>query len=113
MQRDPRYFYPLPDVFWPDRWLEQTQYTLPSGEIINSEQLIVNRECFVPFSVGPQNCAGRNLAWMELRAVTCWLFQKLDFDVAKGYKLEEWEHNIKDFYVTSVGKLPVRVRARQ
>ena len=70
IQRDPRCFSPLPNEFWPDRWLTQDSYELPNGQKISSIQLVHNRNAFIPFSFGPANCVGKNLALMELRAIT-------------------------------------------
>ena len=113
MHRDVREFSPIPDVYWPDRWLTQDQYVLPSSDIASKDQIVTSRSSFLPFSFGPQNCAGKSLAIMELRAVACALVQRFDFAVAKGYRLESWEETIQDIYVTKRGPLMVDIRAVQ
>ena len=112
MHRDRREFAPIPDMFWPDRWLAQATYVLPSGDTINHNHVITSRGSFIPFSFGPQNCAGRALAIVELRMVTCALVQQFDMHVAKGYDLDNWEKEIQDVYLTNRGKLPVSLLTR-
>ncbi|THH23060.1 hypothetical protein EUX98_g8119 [Antrodiella citrinella] len=112
MQRDPRYFYPLPDQFWPDRWLVQDSYELPSGQVISKEKLIHNREVFVPFSLGMRSCAGKSIAMLEMRAMLCALLQKYDFAKAPNYNMDDWEKSVRDIFVTSCGPLMVTVKAR-
>jgi cytochrome P450 len=51
LHRDPRYF-PEPDVFDPDRWLEGRQH----GR---------SRMAYIPFGAGPRACIGEGFAWME------------------------------------------------
>lgn len=106
LHRDSRSFSPLPDTFWPERWLTQDTYTLPSGEALDRAHVTTNRAAFVPFSLGPQNCAGRALAMLEMRAVACGLLQRFALRPAPGFDLDEWERNLKDVYITITGPLP-------
>jgi len=111
-QRDPRYFGPLPDTFWPDRWLSQDTYVLPSGSPITKDQLTTNKNVFHPFSMGPQNCAGKAIALMEMRAVLCAIVRNFDMVPAEGFRLESWEENLIDVYITHSGPLFVSLTAR-
>lgn len=113
LQRDPRSFSPLPDTFWPDRWLTQDTYTLPSGDVLDRAHVTTDRTAFVPFSLGPQNCAGRALAMLEMRAVACGLLQRFEMRAAKDFDLDDWEKNLKDVFVTITGPLPGTVIPRQ
>ena len=114
VQHDSREFSPIPDVYWPERWLTQDQFILPTGEIIGAEQVITHRGSLLPFSLGPQNCAGKSLAIMEVRAVLCALVQRFDMQAAKGSSdLENWEKNVHDMYVTTRGPLKVNLQAVQ
>ena len=113
LHRDPRAFSPLPETFWPDRWLEQDKYTLPGGDIISADQLVLNRNAFIPFSFGPANCVGKNLALMEVRAVTAVFVSKFEMTLGKGFDLDTWEPSLKDYGVTLRGKLMVNVKARR
>ena len=114
MHRDEREFSPVPDVFWPERWLDQDQYTLPSGDMVSKDQVVTNRGSYLPFSYGPQNCAGKGLAIMEVRAVVCAMMQAFDIRAANqhGFELNNWEKTIEDVYVTNRGSLFVNITAR-
>ncbi|KAH8813450.1 cytochrome P450 [Flagelloscypha sp. PMI_526] len=62
LSRDPRYFFPEPTSFWPERWLSAERDANPG--IIHATQ------AFVPFSAGATLCLGKQLALRELRLVT-------------------------------------------
>ncbi|KAI9591942.1 cytochrome P450 [Syncephalis fuscata] len=59
--------YPDPTVFKPERW-----FTTP-------EKLAEMKQYFLPFSMGPRSCIGRNLAWMEIRLTVAELVRRFDF----------------------------------
>ncbi|KAH8113754.1 high nitrogen upregulated cytochrome P450 monooxygenase 2, partial [Phellopilus nigrolimitatus] len=44
-------------------------------------EVITNTAAFIPFSYGPENCAGRNLALTELRMVVALLIQRFEIQV--------------------------------
>ncbi|KAI0067779.1 cytochrome P450 [Artomyces pyxidatus] len=101
VQRDPRNFT-SPDSFLPERWLN------PLPKEISTH----NTAAFFPFSYGPANCAGKNLALLQMRTVICWLMQRFELQRANDHKLprlEEWADGLQDFYV--MGKGPLWVRA--
>ena len=50
-----------PERFVPERWLSDSATT---GPYAND-----NRDVVQPFSVGPRNCLGKNLAWAEMQLV--------------------------------------------
>ena len=85
----------------------------PNGDTIDKQQVITNRAAFVPFSLGPQNCAGKNVAMVEMRAVLCALLQKFDLHSAKNYNLDDWEKGLIDVYLTLRGPLPAVLTPRQ
>ncbi|PSR77865.1 hypothetical protein PHLCEN_2v7686 [Hermanssonia centrifuga] len=105
IHRDPNHFWPIPDQFWPDRWLSQERYILPSGDRV--ESVITDHEVFMPFSASPMGCVGKNVAMAEIRAVTCAVVQQLDMKIADQTSLERWEKDIREVFVTSRGTLPV------
>ena len=113
LHRNPQEFSPLPDTFWPDRWLTQDTYVLPGGDVIHKDQVVTNRAAFVPFSLGPQNCVGKALAQVEMRAVTAALVQRFDVHKAKEYDLDSWEKSLVDVYITLRGPLPAVLTPRQ
>ncbi|THG98784.1 hypothetical protein EW026_g3461 [Hermanssonia centrifuga] len=112
IHRDPRHFWPIPDQFWPDRWLSQEKYVLPSGDVIPLDQMVNNREVFMPFSTGPMVCAGKNVAMAEMRAVISSIVQQFDMKVEDQCSLSKWEGDIHEVFVTSRGSLPVFLEPR-
>ncbi|KAK7678303.1 hypothetical protein QCA50_018651 [Cerrena zonata] len=111
IQRDPRYFSPLPEIFWPDRWLDQNTYTLPTGESISKDALMLSRDAYYPFSIGQQSCAGRNIALLELKTLLIAILRHFDIQVAEGYQLDGYEEALKDVHVTLRGPLCVRLHS--
>ena len=112
VQRDPRCFYPLPDVFWPDRFLTQDTYELPSGQVISKDELVHNRSALFPFSAGVRSCVGKSLAWLEMRAVLCAVLHKFEVAKAPGFELENWEEDLQDKFITVCGPLMVVLKTR-
>lgn len=72
-----------------------------------------NLNAFIPFSFGPANCVGKNLAMQEMRMVICLLMQKLDFRFADNWNPDEYDHGLCDFLVSVREKLPVIVTPRK
>ncbi len=99
--RDPRYFSPRPDDFIPERWLNATK-----GDFLT------NPDAFIPFSFGPANCAGKNLALIEMRMVIALLMQRYDMRFAEGFDPQTWEYTLEDWLVMKRGKLPVMITLR-
>ncbi|KAI0812259.1 cytochrome P450 [Irpex lacteus] len=105
LHRSSEHFSPIPDTFWPDRWLsDQSIYTLPTGESIPASKVETDRSVFLPFSAGPQNCVGKAMANVEMRAVTEAIVRRFErLDVAEDRKsietVEHWEQGLKDLYV--------------
>lgn len=130
LQRDPRYFSPFPDTFWPERWLsaEERQvygYFYPTetnapgapppfekSSTKNLPPFIHNPAAFIPFSHGPVNCVGKKLAMQEMHMLVCCVMQKLELRFADGYDTTRWERDLKDFFVSVRGELPVVVVPR-
>lgn len=107
LQRDPRYFS-HPDTFWPERWLiAEGLEPAPAGE-----KFVHNPNAFIPFSFGPSNCVGKNLAQMEMRMVFCYLLQNLDFEFDKSWNPAERENATEDQFVLLM-RSPVQVTVRR
>ena len=105
MQRDPRNFS-HPDLFWPDRWL------IAGGHAQSSEKIVHNVDAFIPFSLGQNNCVGKNLALLEMRMLICHFMQKLEVRLADGWDCRQWLEELDDAFVTRMGKLPVVIQRR-
>jgi len=115
IHRDPRNFSPLPNAFWPERWLsyeERQSYDLPDAKGIDKLPVIHNTAAFMPFSRGPVNCVGKVLAYQEMRMVICLMMQRLEFRFADGYEPKTWEDDLCDFFVATKGSLPVTLSPR-
>ena len=86
-----------PSVFDPSRWLQ------PS----NSSK--ADPSAFNPFSLGPRNCLGRNLAYLEMRLILAYLLWHFDFET-EG-KAWRWEDQ-KTWILWEKKPLNVRIRER-
>jgi len=109
IHRNPRYFSPYPDSFFPERWLPEQG----RQKIFSDKNFVLELTAFNPFSYGPANCVGKNLAIMELRALMCFVVQRIDFKAKDGFRMESWEEDIEDFVVLKRPALPVIVDARK
>jgi cytochrome P450 len=97
IHRDPRNFY-SPEAFLPERWF--------STDVTAGEH---NTAAFFPFSYGPANCAGKNLAMMEMRMLLCWVLRRFRFSKAPGVRYEGWEGRVMDWRVVHQDPLLVGV----
>ncbi|MCJ1386466.1 hypothetical protein MMC17_009592 [Xylographa soralifera] len=68
-----------PNEFHPERWQPQS-----SGRFND------NKAAFQPFSTGPANCIGQNLARYELRVILCRLFWRYNVVVPDGQMMLDW-----------------------
>lgn len=67
-----------PDSFAPERWM-------PEGE---SKYGSDRKAAFQPFSVGPRNCVGKNLAYHEMRLILASVL--LNFDIELCDETQNW-----------------------
>ncbi|KAJ7510436.1 cytochrome P450 [Mycena galericulata] len=108
VQRDPRYFSPSPDSFLPERWLSaDEQRALKPALFKSNDEIIHDLSAFIPFSFGPANCAGKNLAYQEMRMVICILMTKFDMRFDEGFDVGSWEDDLCDYFIIKKGRLPV------
>lgn len=68
--RDPR-FFPEPDVFRPERWLDGLDKRLPRG-------------AFIPFGMGSRKCIGASFAMMETTLLLATIARRWRFELAPG-----------------------------
>lgn len=114
VQRDPRNFSPLPDSFHPERWLsEEDQLKYEPGLFKDRSNVIHNNTAFVPFSLGPSVCVGRNLAYLEMRMLVCALMHKFEVRFEESFRPKQYEEDMGDFFVMMRGKLPVVLTPRK
>ena len=94
-------------MFWPDRWLiAEGLAPPPVGSFTH------NPNAFIPFSFGPSNCVGKNLALLEMRMVICASMQKFEMHFPDGWDRNCWKEGLEDLFVTGMGKLPVTLNLR-
>ena len=72
-----------PSRFDPSRWLSSSRYQKASNTSSSSPS------AFNPFSLGPRNCLGRNLAYLEMRLVLTHLLWAFDFEAEAS--IGRWE----------------------
>ena len=124
MHLDPRNFS-FPEAFWPERWLVASgklpSATLPRHAACASEKLgsldastlSHNETAFMPFSYGPMNCVGKNLAMAEIRMVVCTLLRQFEFRLQDGWDPVEYRKGFKDYGIASRPRLPVTITSRR
>ena len=113
LQRDPRYFSPLPDSFLPERWLSQDQRLALEPKIFNSqEKYIHNTAAFIPFSTGPTSCPGKMLALMEMRMVVSVIVSRFDLKLDPSYNPQKWYEDMGDYFIMTKGPLPTLLSPR-
>ena len=114
LQRDPRYFSPLPDSFLPERWLSREQRLALEPKIFNSqEKYIHNTDAFIPFSVGPTSCAGKNFAWLEMRMAVSVMVSRFDLKLDPSFDPQKFYEDMNDYFVMFKGALPTLLSPRQ
>lgn len=80
---DPKNFH-RPHDFLPQRWMADSQEKYPFNQD--------HRNCCQPFSFGPRNCLGKNLAWAEMRLITAKLLFLFDMDLDASIGREWVDH---------------------
>jgi cytochrome P450 len=100
LHHDNRYFQ-QPFKYNPSRWLEKEE----AGEV-DAETIALQRKAFIPFSLGPRGCIGRNVALFELYLAVARVMFLYDVRLAPGMEHlgvgPSGEYKIKDYFI--VGK---------
>ncbi|KAK4210329.1 cytochrome P450 [Rhypophila decipiens] len=78
MGHSTRYFT-SPEEFIPERWLAE-EPKFPNDRM----------DASLPFSVGPRDCIGKNLAYMEMRVILARLLWNFDMEFADPAEGEKW-----------------------
>jgi len=96
-----RNFYQAKE-FHPERWLPEI-WNDPSSPFFNDK-----REARKPFSIGPRDCIGKNLAYHEMRLILARLLW--NFDLELDEKSGSWhEQKVKALW----GKRPLMVHLKR
>ncbi|KAL7632918.1 UNVERIFIED_CONTAM: hypothetical protein RMT77_016745 [Armadillidium vulgare] len=70
----------------PDYW-EDPKVFKPERFITPEGKLDINKEGFLPFSIGRRNCVGESLARMELFFLIVGMLQTFSFEAPEGVEL--------------------------
>ena len=90
-----------PNEFLPQRWIGDAEFESD------------NTPAFQPFSVGPRNCIGRNLAYAEMRLITARLLWRFDLAIAEGSSnWRRWIEDQKTFILWDKPPLRVSIQDR-
>lgn len=102
--RNPKHWIE-PDSYIPERWL-------PSTHPLHEDRFgYDNHSVFKPFSYGPRDCIGQNLAFMEMRLIIAKLLYRFDFELVPGQ--EAWQSSQRFFIIWEKGPLYVKFRLRE
>ncbi|KAL8732942.1 MAG: hypothetical protein Q9181_003764 [Wetmoreana brouardii] len=71
------------NIFRPERWIIDEAAGTTAAHVAHA------RSCFHPFSAGPGNCVGQNLAILELSLVIARTLYRMDVRLAPGYSVGE------------------------
>ncbi|GJE85092.1 cytochrome P450 [Phanerochaete sordida] len=114
MHRDARNFT-LPLAFAPERWLVAADLPAPPSvidSVIATSGLVHNAGAYAPFSYGPRNCVGKNLALLEMKLVVSHMLQRVHLRFAEGFDPSTWEEGIQERFNLVLPELPVIVERR-
>lgn len=110
-------YFPEPFTYKPERWIPDDDYhDRYSGASkapfpVTQSSVELQRKAWMPFSVGPRNCVGKNMAMMELLFTIARIMYLYDIRNAPGSKTgeggagkgpgreREGEYQIKDYFV--------------
>ncbi|ATY64628.1 cytochrome P450 3A17 [Cordyceps militaris] len=93
----------LPDQFLPERWLPAS-HPKYDGRFAND-----NKSVFKPFSHGPRDCIGKNLAYAEMRLFAARILRAFDVRI-EGQ--EDWQDKQRMFGLWEKVPLNVQMKSR-
>lgn len=106
INRDPKLWH-RSESFLPERWLAD------AGTDTSSPFFSDARHALQPFTVGPRNCLGQNLAWAEMRLVLAKLLWNFEFTPhSDASKRLQWE-DLRTFLLVEKRPIYVGLRLRQ
>ncbi|KAF4811986.1 Cytochrome P450 monooxygenase aclL [Colletotrichum tropicale] len=90
-----------PNEFIPERWFKD-----PPDEFRQDE-----KNAMRPFSVGPRDCIGKNLAWAEMRMILAHLVWNFNLELESGS--QGWIERQKVFMLWEKPELNVKISKRE
>lgn len=100
IHHDQKNFYDA-DSFIPDRWMEKEE-----GLAVH------NAKAWAPFGFGSTSCIGKNLAYMEMRAVLAQFVVRFDFAITQDDD-RKFQESVRDQFVVSAGAMKLQVVPRK
>ncbi|PFH55147.1 hypothetical protein XA68_10589 [Ophiocordyceps unilateralis] len=88
----------------PERWLP-VSHPLYDDRFANDRRAV-----FKPFSHGPRDCIGKNLAYSEMRLIISKLLYRFDFSLPPGQ--DDWHESQNVVTLWTKGPLYIRLRRR-
>lgn len=98
MSRCPDFFHKA-NEFHPERWLDDPRFAND------------RRDAAQPFAVGPRNCIGMNLAFVELRLILARLIW--NFDLKLDSSCDNWVDDMVEYFGWEKIPLLVSLTPRQ
>jgi averantin hydroxylase len=92
-----------PEEFHPERWLDVSAH--PEAKEFEGD----NKAVMQPFSVGPRNCIGRNLAYAEMRLILSKVLYSFDLELDEE-RTGDWTGVQKTFILWEKGPLWVNIK---
>jgi len=80
--RNEEYFYD-PNVYRPERWIVDEKTGVTAEDVARAQS------CFFPFSSGPYNCVGKNLAMLEIMVTIARTLYRMDLRALPGDTMGE------------------------
>jgi cytochrome P450 len=111
LHRDPRYFVD-PERFIPERRITGSSINLVKGR----PEMIIDRTAFFPFGFGPYGCAGKHLAYVELKLFVAAIVRSLEVKLLRDTNVEEVERRVngewRDYSTLKAAPLTLRFLSR-
>jgi len=85
-----------PNEFIPERWMGAPEFKHDKRKVVQ------------PFSVGPRNCLGQNLAWLELKIILARVIWNFDLELCEESR--GWMEKQKFYIVAERSQLMVRLK---
>ncbi|KAE9376744.1 cytochrome P450 ClCP1 [Stipitochalara longipes BDJ] len=85
-----------PNEFIPERWMGAPEFKDDKRKVVQ------------PFSVGPRNCLGQNLAWLEIKIILARVIYNFDLELCEESR--GWMERQKFYIVAERSELMVRLK---
>ncbi|KAI0553289.1 cytochrome P450 [Xylaria curta] len=88
----------------PEKWIPERFTSKP--------ELILEKNAFVPWSIGKMSCLGKNLSLLETRVCAAALLSNFDFEFAPGESGSQAFTGMVDYFTASPGPMNVVLKER-